>query len=156
MRSWLDSAPALLVTLLAAACSVAPARAQGPRMIAETGPVEVTGLRLPDYHSDGTLKSELFGDTAIFDGDLITVRNLRVEVYEAGRLATSFWGESCRYDRATGKVTSDSPVRVIRAGLLITGEGLDWKRGETTVTIRRKVRVTTVRSMGWMNVEKRP
>ena len=156
MRLCLNSAPVLVAAVLAAVLSVAPAFAQGPRPGADAGPMEVTGFRLPEYHPDGTLKSEMFGETALIEGDAITIRNLRVEVYEAGLLATSFWGEQCRYNRKTGALTSDFPVRVIRAGLVITGDGLDWKKGETVVTLRRNVRVTTVRSMGWMKVEKRP
>jgi len=156
MRLWSNCAPLFLAVFFVSVWAVGPGRAQGPRPAPASGPMEAAGFRLPDYHPDGTLKSEMFGETATIDGDRITIWNLRVEVYEAGRLATSFWGEQCRYDRKTGWLTSDTPVRVIRAGLLITGDGMDWEKGETVVTLRRNVRVTTVRSMGWMKAEKRP
>ena len=156
MRVWSDRVSAWLAALVVVAWVPAPTNAQIPRPAPGAGPMEVTQFRLPDYNPDGTLKSEMIGELAVIDGAVITIRNLRVELYEGGQLVTSFWGESCRYDNKTGKLTSDYPVRVIRSGLVIAGEGLDWNKGETVVTVRRNVRVTSVRSMGWLKVEKRP
>jgi hypothetical protein len=119
------------------------------------GPVEVLKVRFPDYNPDGTLKSEMFGDKAIIEGNIITISNLRVEMYEAGRLVTSFWAESCRYDRAAGTLVSDSPVRVVRTGMMMTGEGLEWKKNTSVVVIRRQVRMLTIGGTEWFKVEKR-
>jgi len=150
MRSWTDRIGRLLILLLVGGAGLA--RAQFPRP-GPGGPVEATGVRIPDYHPDGTLRSELLGDSAVLEGPFVVIKNVRVEVYEAGRLTTSFWGESCRYDRAAGRLMSDSPVRLTRPGLVVTGDGLDWKRGDSVVTIRRNVRVLSVRAGSWMQPE---
>ena len=120
------------------------------------GPSEVVKVRYPDYNPDGSLKSVMLGDKALIDGDTVTFSNLRVEMYEEGKLVTSFWAETCQYNKVTGVLKSDSPVRVVRTGLVLTGDGMDWKKGETQVVIRRNVRLVSLRNGGWFTQEKRP
>jgi hypothetical protein len=144
----------MFLSAFLAASSVPPASGQGV-LSSETGPVEAFKIRFPDYNPDGTLKSEIFGDRAVMDGNIINLTNLRVELYEKEVMVTSFWAESCRYDKKTGSLETDSPVRVMRSGMMITGEGLDWKKGDAVVIIRRNVRVMTIMGTEWFKVEKR-
>jgi hypothetical protein len=154
MRSWTNRlAGSALV--LALAVSLPPSLSAQMTLPAGGAPAEVVKFRLPDYNPDGTLKSEMTGDKGLIDGNVITITNLRVEMYEQGRLVTSFWAESCRYDQAAGVLDSDSPVRVTRSGLLVTADGLDWKKGETVVTLRRNVRVVTAGGTDWFKQEKK-
>jgi hypothetical protein len=154
MRSWINrvTCTALVLGIVVGMPKPLPAQLSFPT----TGqPVEVIKFRLPDYNSDGTLKSEMFGDRAVIEGNLIVITTLRVEMYEQGQLVTSFWAESCRYDKAKGELETDSPVRVTRAGLVITGDGMDWKKGEPQVTLRRNVRVVAAGGAAWFKREKK-
>jgi hypothetical protein len=154
MQSWIKQVcrVAMLAVFLAGLVPVLRAQVSAPK---EAGPLEVFKFRLPDYNADGTLKSEMFGDKAVIDGDLITISNLRVEMYDAGRLVTSFWAETCQFNKARGTLNSDSPVRVMRSGMMMTAEGLDWKKGNTVVELRRNVRVLTIGGAEWFKVEKK-
>lgn len=154
MRLWINKLAGWLLVL---GITVVFALSLSAQIPLSTGgqPVEVVKVRFPDYNPDGTLKSEMFGDRALIEGNVITISNLRVEMYEMGRLITTFWAETCRYDKAGGVLTSDSPVRVMRSGVVMTGEGMDWKKGIPAVMIRRNVRVVTVGGVEWFQQEKR-
>lgn len=159
MKLWTDKRRArfLATGLLAAALAGGAAAAPPLPELAPpgSGPVEIQKVRFPDYNPDGSIKSEMFGDKALVEGNIIMISNLRVEMYEQGRLVTSFWAETCRYDKAAGTMESDSPVRVIRSGLIITGDGMDLKKSESVVVLRRNVRVLTIGGAGWFKVEKK-
>lgn len=154
MPSWNKRLIVPLMAAVLAACATLPVSGQGV-LSSDSGPVEAFKIRFPDYYPDGTLKSEIFGDRAVMDGNVINLTNLRVELYEKEVMVTSFWAEQCRYDKKTGSLETDSPVRVMRSGMMITGEGLDWKKGESMVIIRRKVRVMTIAGAEWFKLEKR-
>lgn len=136
--------------LLAAVCF-----GQGRLPDAGIGPVTIENLRLPDYGEDGRLRSVMFGERAVKDGQVVRITQARVELYEEGRLHTTMWAAACAYDMETGILTSDTAVRLTRAGLVVTGEGLHWKNGETVVTILRNVRVATVQGKEWFKRETR-
>lgn len=157
MPSWTNHfAILILAAALTSGAAGAPQPSDGGDLIpASAGPVTVTKVRFPTYNPDGTLKSEMFGDTALIEGNILTIANLRVEMYTAGKLVTSFWAESCRYDRVSGTLESDSLVRVVRSGMMMTGTGLDWKKGSTEVVIRSNVRMLTIGGSEWFKVEKR-
>ncbi len=154
MRSWINrlARMALVPAFLAMLPSALPQETLFP---ASGPPMEVVKVRLPDYNPDGTLKSVMFGDKALIEGHVFTITNLRVELYEKEQLVTTFWAESCRYDKDKDVLDSDSPVRVTRPGLVITGDGLDWKKGESVVVLRRNVRVVMAGGAEWFKVEKK-
>jgi hypothetical protein len=157
MRSWTDrlAAAALAASLAAGAGAAPPPRGPADPLPSAGVPVEVHKVRFPDYNKDGTLKSEMFGDKALVEGNIVTITNLRMEMYEQGKLVTSFWAESCRYNRDAGTLESDSAVRVVRSGMMMTGDGMDWKKGSSVVVIRRNVRMLTIGGSEWFKVEKR-
>lgn len=152
MRSWTNSVAGVLLALVLAVAVPPPLPAQ-LSLPAGGQPMKVIKVRFPDYNSDGTLKSEMFGDEALIEGNIITITNLRVEMYERGQLVTSFWAENCRYDKAKGVLETDSPVRVTRSGLVVTGDGMDWKKGDSVVILRRNVRVVAAGGAAWFKRE---
>jgi hypothetical protein len=153
MQSWINRWAGLALVL--ALAEALPLNVRAQLTVPGGGvPVEVVKVRFPDYNSDGTLKSEMFGDRALIDGNIITLFNLRVEMYEQGQLVTTFWAETCRYDKARGVLESDTPVRVMRSGLVITGDGMDWNKNDKVVILRRNVRVVTTGQTTWFKQEK--
>ena len=120
---------------------------------AGVGPTTFEEFRLPHYDEAGQLKAELYGRRAVKEGPLLRMTDARVEVYEAGRMSMTIWAAECVYHMRTGQLTSETEVRVTRAGLQMTGEGLRWKNGETEVTILRNVRVVTTQGTQWFQKE---
>jgi len=133
-----------------------PTRAQIRVPETGTGPTTFEEFRLPHYDEKGNLKAELYGRRAVKEGALLRLWDARVELYEEGRMSMSMWTAECLYNTRTGLLTSETEVRVTRAGFQMAGEGLQWKNGETEVTILRNVRVITTMGTQWFEREKRP
>ncbi len=155
MRLW-PVREGLLATGVGLWVVLGAARAQIRVPEAGTGPMTFEQFRLPHYDEGGRLKAELYGQRAVKEGAFIRLYDARVEVYEEGRMSMTMWTAECLYNVRTGRMTSESEVRVTRAGLQMTGEGLRWQNGGTEVTILRNVRVVTTLGTQWFEREKRP
>jgi hypothetical protein len=110
----------------------------------------VLGFRVPEYDSDGRLKSQISGAQAVVltNGD-IEVSDVCVELYREGRLQTRVKSPKCLYRKAAEMVTSDSPVRIESDSLTITGTGLRWDRSAEKVEILDEVVVILARVREW-------
>lgn len=146
MWSWRSGLAAMLGLVLVAAPGSAGAQAIA-------GVQEVTNFRLPEHGEDGQLKSLMLGDRASISPEgLITIQNLRFELYGGGRTNLRVWAERCVYDRKAGVVTSDAPVRIERPGMQITGKGLSWSSTDGRVRILTDVRLLGLGGRSWFQV----
>ena len=103
---------------------------------------EVMNFRLPEYDAAGMLKSQIFGDRAKIARDgVITIDNLRMEFYEGSATNIHLWAERCVYDRQGGAVSSDTAVRVVHDGMVMTGIGLRWSTNDPRVHILADVKL---------------
>jgi len=102
----------------------------------ESIPLQVEGIRVPEYGADGTLKSEFFGDSVRpLDNGLMELTNLRVNFYKEGRLDGYILTPRCIYDKGAKMVFSNADVTVRQGDLLISGTGFRWFQESQVVEI---------------------
>ena len=58
-----------------------------------------------------------------------------------GSMAMRLEADRCWYNRATGRIDTDGPVRMDRDDMEVTGVGMEWKASERTLRLYSKVRV---------------
>ncbi|MDP6491161.1 MAG: LPS export ABC transporter periplasmic protein LptC [Kiritimatiellia bacterium] len=65
-----------------------------------------------------------------------------IESFERdGSLAMIMEADTCWYNRTTGRLDSDGPVRMDRGDMEITGVGMEWKASEQKLRLYSDVRV---------------
>ena len=106
-----------------------------------TGYVEK--FEVPERDADGNLKWRLSGDRAQFlaDGQM-QVQNLRAEFFSSNTVAMVFTSPACLLDQLNKTATTDGPVRLESANLIVTGTGADWVGESNTFSVRSNVHVT--------------
>jgi len=130
----------LSVVLLAAVLASA-ARGQEEEL-----PIEGAVMPLEVY-DDGTVKTRVSAARARIpaSGDIVAV-DAKIEFFHPdGELESRIISERLRYDRQQGVATSDAGVRYERRGVVITGEGFEWRGGEQYVRILNNAKVVFCR-----------
>jgi len=103
----------------------------------------IKDMRLPlERYDDGKIKTQLVAARARVpaEGDIVA-KKVRLEFYKDDHVDAMMVTEECRYDRTKGTATSDSPVRIEQAGVLITGMGFECSVQDQTVKILGNVKV---------------
>jgi hypothetical protein len=128
VKQWLLAGSVVAMAILPGfAQSITPAVTSG---------LQVEGIRVPEYNSDGTLKSEFFGDTARpLDNGLMELTNLRLNFYKEGRLDGFILTPRCIYDKNTKLVFSNADVTMRQGDILISGTGFRWFQETQVVEI---------------------
>jgi 3-deoxy-D-manno-octulosonate 8-phosphate phosphatase (KDO 8-P phosphatase) len=99
-------------------------------------------FELPDYDAAGNLRWKFYGDRGSLNADgRMDVVNARAELYQSNRVAAVFTAARCVLDRTKSRATTDSPVRLQRGDMTVTGIGADWDGQATSVTVRSNVQV---------------
>jgi hypothetical protein len=127
----------ILCLLLATAASVP---AQSRQDEATAGYVEK--FEVPERDEAGNLRWKLSGDRAQFmrDGQL-QVENLRAEFFSSNIVALVFTSPACLLDQRKKTATTDAPVRLESANLVVTGNGADWVGESNSFLVRSNVHV---------------
>jgi hypothetical protein len=121
----------------------------------------IKGMRIPlDHFEDGRVKMQFSAAQARVpegSGEVETSEAL-VESFNAdGSLAMVMEADNCWYNRATGRLSSDGPVRMDRGDMEVTGVGMEWKADEQKLRLHSRVRVVLKGSAGLGKVlPKRP
>ena len=105
-------------------------------------------IRYPDYDDKGQLKFEVLGDQAQMMPDgLIRVVNLKLILYEEGKVMMEVTAPECRMDRVKRIATSTSDVCVARSEMVLTGRGYEftWDNNKGHLEIYSQVRVVLTR-----------
>ncbi|RKX33209.1 MAG: hypothetical protein DRP22_00780 [Verrucomicrobia bacterium] len=122
---WLPGAIALLTAWLV---GVSPA--------AEEAGEVIQGFTVPDYDSEGNLRSELLGDRAVMlPSDLVRIENLEIRFYSEGKLTMRVMAPECIYDRKHKEARSEGPVRIALENMIVTGKGFRWSQGKQRLEI---------------------
>lgn len=103
---------------------------------AASSALQVEGIRVPEFDTDGTLKSEFFGDSARpMENGLVELTNLRLNFYKQGRLNGFILTPRCIYDKNAKVVFSNADVTMRQGDVLISGTGFRWFQETQVVEI---------------------
>lgn len=106
------------------------------------GTAYIEKFSVPQLDENGDLKWKLAGDRALLRPDgLMDIFNARVDFYSSNRLDMVFTSPSCVLDRANNQAATESPVRIERETMIVTGIGGDWDGKTSRITVRRNVQV---------------
>ena len=133
--SWCRVCGAAVVAGLWVLCA-APARAQMEGSVIE-------GFRLPEYAEDGTLKQQLYGETATFLEDgVIQLTGLKIELFRAGVVNARIYSPTCVYDPNRKRAASKDPVRIVTEKAVLTGDGFAWNGENQQFQIFQNAKLT--------------
>lgn len=133
--SWCRVCGAAVVAGLLVLCA-APARAQMEGSVIE-------GFRLPEYAEDGTLKQQLYGETATFLEDgVIQLTGLKIELFRAGVVNARIYSPACVYDPNRKRAASKDPVRIVTEKAVLTGDGFAWNGENQQFQIFQNAKLT--------------
>ena len=117
----------------------------GPLVVAQAPvePATIEGFRLPEYDADGTLKQQLYGDTATFLEDgIIQLTGLKIELFRAGAVNARIYSPTCVYDPARKRAASKDPVRIVTEKAVLTGDGFAWNGENQQFQIFQNAKLT--------------
>lgn len=142
--AWRSVIARYMTLLLAMWATALPALAGNgdskPRPVEATGYIEK--FEVPERDDDGNLKWKLMGDRAQIQPDgLMNVSNLRAEFYTSNKVDMVFTAPTCTLDRMNKRASTDGPVRIQRANMVLTGIGGDWSDENSTFHLRSNVRL---------------
>ena len=121
--------------VLAALFAALPARAQ-------LAGQAVKGFRLPEYNPDGTLRQNLFGETAtLLEGGLLQLTGLKIEFFNHGVLSARATADECALDQANKRAASRSHIRIVTDKGIRSGDGFAWNGENEQFQIFENVRV---------------
>ena len=105
---------------------------------------------MPEYDDNGKLKSRVLGELAETQADgRIKITNLRIQLYKEGVIEGTLWAAGCVFDRKDKSAVSDTPVRLEKGNMLVTGVGLKWNGDQQHVEILSAVKVTLRNTKLW-------
>jgi lipopolysaccharide export system protein LptC len=126
---WLNRCRVFLALVLAGWGLVAPAQLPSAGV--------VTGFRVPDFDTNGVLKSEIFGDQAQPQPgtDLVKITGLRIVLYKNKEVESTLTSEHCTVNRKDRSAFSNAEVRIVRGNIVITGRGFRWNPDSQRIEI---------------------
>lgn len=101
-------------------------------------------IRYPDYDANGQLNFEVLGDEAqVMPDGVIHVVNLKLILYEEGRVMMEVTAPECLLDRARRTASSTSTVCVARSEMILTGRGYEftWENNLGRLKIQHDTKV---------------
>lgn len=112
--------------------------------------VHAEGIRVPEYNDDGSLKSEMFGDSArqLPDG-LLEIVNLRINFYDKGTLNGFVMTPRCIYNRDERVVFSNADVTMQQGDVLISGTGFRWYADKQNLEVMNRSCVIIKNTQLW-------
>lgn len=103
-------------------------------------------FKLPDYDSEGKLRSSVFGKEARnLTGDVIPITGLRVETYDAdGKVELIVEAPECLFDRKHKSARSAGRMEARSADGMFTirGEGFQWDQASGKLVLSNQVHTT--------------
>jgi len=112
---------------------------------AEEAELPIRGMRIPlELFEDGSVKMQFSAARARVPegGGEVEASEALVESFNAdGSIAMIMEADRCWFNRATGRLDSDGPVRMDRGDMEVTGVGMEWKAEEQKLRLYSEVRV---------------
>jgi 3-deoxy-D-manno-octulosonate 8-phosphate phosphatase (KDO 8-P phosphatase) len=111
-------------------------------VIAIEGTGYIEKFEVPERDAQGNLLWKITGDKAqLGTNGLMTIVNARAEYYASNKVAGVFSTPFCVLDRANSRAVTDSPIRIERDNMIVTGVGGVWDGKQSVVTINSNVQV---------------
>lgn len=110
--------------------------------------MEVSGVRAPYYDDEGTLQAQLYGGHArILEGQIADITNLRIDVYEEGKVFMTVFAPQCftKMGDVNGKkilvVYSEGDVLLDMEQVTISGKGFRFTSEENRFELLHESKV---------------
>jgi len=110
----------LLVILIVAIALISSAQEIGVGM-------EIRGFRVPDYDDEGHMRAQLFGGYAvILENSEVQITNIKIEIYQKGRVAMIAYAPRCFYSPKRNEAYSNERVLIEMGPVVLVGRGFVW------------------------------
>ncbi len=113
--------------------------------VAEEAELPIRGMRIPlELFEDGRVKMQFSAAQARVPEGMgeVEASGALLESFNAdGSPAMVMEADRCWYNRTTGRIDSDGPVRMDRGDMEVTGVGMEWEAGEQKLRLFSNVRV---------------
>ena len=103
----------------------------------------IKGFRVPDYNEDGSLKSILYGSTAVKNNQtqVWKMTGVKIDVFSSNKVSAVVTSPGCDFDMRKGSASSDDPIVILHDRAQIRGTGYVWDQKKETFQINSQARV---------------
>lgn len=115
----------------------------GPSTGKESQGESIKGFRVPDYNEDGSLKSILYGSTAVKNNktQVWNMTGVKIEMFSSNRVSAVVTSPGCDFEMRKGTGTSEKPIVILHDRLQVQGTGYTWDQKKETFKINSQARV---------------
>lgn len=110
---------------------------------------EIDDFRIPEFDSNGMLKSEIFGTKArILPENKIKITGLQIIMYKkrdpgmvTNQVDAVLSSDHCTVDQKNRNAFSNADMKIVRDNVVITGKGFRWTAGSQRIEILNDFRM---------------
>lgn len=115
----------------------------GPSTGKETQGESIKGFRVPDYNEDGSLKSILYGSTAVKNNktQIWNMTGVKIEMFNSNKVSAVVSSPACDFEMRKGIATSEKPIIILHDRLQVQGTGYTWDQKKENFKINSQARV---------------
>ena len=115
----------------------------GPSTGRETQGESIKGFRVPDYNEDGSLKSILYGSTAVKNNktQVWNMTGVKIEMFSSNKVSAVVTSPGCDFEMRKGTATSEKPIVILHDRIQVQGTGYTWDQKKETFKIDSQARV---------------
>lgn len=115
----------------------------GPSTGKESQGESIKGFRVPDYNEDGSLKSILYGSTAVKNNktQIWNMTGVKIEMFSSNKVSAVVTSPACDFEMRKGTATSEKPIVILHDQVQVQGTGYTWDQKKETFKIASQARV---------------
>ncbi len=115
----------------------------GPSTGRESQGESIKGFRVPDYNEDGSLKSILYGSTAVKNNrtQIWNMTGVKIEMFSSNKVSAVVTSPACDFEMRKGVATSEKPIVILHDRIQVQGTGYTWDQKKETFKIESQARV---------------
>lgn len=115
----------------------------GPSTGKESEGESIKGFRVPDYNEDGSLKSILYGSTAVKNNktQIWNMTGVKIEMFSSNKVSAVVSSPACDFEMRKGIATSEKPIVILHDRLQVQGTGYTWDQKKENFKINSQARV---------------
>jgi hypothetical protein len=115
----------------------------GPSTGKESQGESIKGFRVPDYNEDGSLKSILYGSTAVKNNKTLiwNMTGVKIEMFSSNKVSAVVTSPGCDFEMRKGTATSEKPIVILHDRLQVQGTGYTWDQKKENFKINSQARV---------------
>lgn len=117
-------------------------RAEAADVQEENDNPTIRNFSLPEYNEAMQLVSRIEGDTAkAVDDDSFDITNLRLEMYQNGKINARVTSPTCRFNKRKNQGWSKGAIRITLEDLVVTGEDYQFNGKKEQIHIQKNAKV---------------